>query len=113
MSILRKLCPVEPARRKFLSTIGHVFSSKDAELEHLFGRQLGRKSASKRTPHWFRAKIDIALLHFVIHFHAHRLHLDCVMAPLRFVDKSACNTDESGLTIETTEHTDFIWNFSP
>ena len=70
----RKLCALEPARRKFLPTIGHIFPSEHAELEHLFRRQLGRESWSECAPHRFGAEINIALLHFVVHVHPHGIH---------------------------------------
>ena len=83
MLILRKFGLLEPDCRKFLSAIRHVLSAKDAELEHFSGRKLGRKPAAKRAPHRFRPKIDVALLHFVIHFHFHRLHLNSLSLRLR------------------------------
>jgi len=65
----------EPARRKFFPTIGHVFPAKDAECEHLLRRQLGRETRAKSATHRFCAGIDVAILHFVVHLHAHRFHL--------------------------------------
>ena len=82
MSIPRKLCPLEPARGKFLSAIGHVFSAKDAEREHLFRRKLGCKSPAKSAPCRFRPEINVVLLHFIIHLHAHGFHFD--VAKTRF-----------------------------
>ena len=74
-SSLRNLCSLEPARRKFCPAIGHVFSAEHAELEHLFRRQLGRKPGAEAASNWFRAEINIALLHFVVHLHPYRFHL--------------------------------------
>ena len=65
---------LEPARGKLLGAIRHVLSTEDAELEHLFGRELGFERGGEGSTHWFRAIIDIAFLHQVVHFHAHRPH---------------------------------------
>ena len=70
----RKLCALEPTRRKFFPAIGHVFPAEHAELEHLFRRQLGRESGAECAPHRFCAEINIALLHFVVHLHPHGIH---------------------------------------
>ena len=85
MPILAKLGSFEPACWKFFLAIGHVLSAEDAEIEHLFGGKLGRESAPEGASHRFRAKIDIALLHFVIHFHFHGLHLNSLSLRLRSV----------------------------
>ena len=75
--IRRELRPLEPARRKFLPAIGHVFPTEYAELEHLFRRQLRRKAGTERAPHGFGAEVYVSLLHFVVHLHPHRFHLRC------------------------------------
>ena len=73
--IRRKLRAFEPAFRKFLLAIGHVFSAEHAKLEHLFRRQLGRESGAECAPHRFCVDINIALLHFVVHLHPDRFHV--------------------------------------
>ena len=73
-SIGRKLRPLEPARRKFLPAIGHVFPAKHAEREHLFRCQLWREARAECAPHRFCAEINVALLHFIVHLHPHRIH---------------------------------------
>ncbi len=82
--IWRKLGPREPARRKFLPAIGHIFPAKHAELEHLSRRQVGRESPAESAPHRFRAKINVSLLDFVVHFHPHGLHADVLTSFLSF-----------------------------
>lgn len=84
MSIPRKPCPLEPTRGKFLSAIGHVFSAKNAELEHSSRRKLWREFLAESAPYRFRAEINVILLHFVVHFHAYGLHFDVAKRPFGF-----------------------------
>jgi hypothetical protein len=74
VSLPTKIRFLEPARGKLLGAIRHVLSPEDAELEHLFGRELGFERGGEGSTHWFRAIIDVAFLHQVVHFHAHRPH---------------------------------------
>jgi hypothetical protein len=74
MSILRKLRAFEPACRKFVATIGHVFSAEDTEREHLLRRQLGFELGAEFAAHRLAAEIDVALLHLVVHHYALRSH---------------------------------------
>ena len=74
VSLPTKLRFLEPAGGKLLDAIRHVLSTEDAELKHLFGRELGFERGGESSPHWFRAIINVAFLHQVVHFHAHRLH---------------------------------------
>src|SRR5262245_2232224 len=76
-TIWRKFRALEPASRKFLPAIGHVFSPEYTELEHLFRSQLGRESRAEGAPNRFCAEVNVVLLHFVIHFNPHRFHLMC------------------------------------
>jgi hypothetical protein len=92
--IRRKLGPSEPARRKFLATIGHVLPAKHAKLEHLFRRQLGSESGAECAPRWFRAEINVTLLHFVVHFHADRLHFDLLTSPYHFPRRNRTDTNQ-------------------
>ena len=72
MSVLRKLRVLKSACRKFPSTIGHIFTAKYAQREHLLGSQIGVESRAKIATHRLRPPIDIAFLHLVIYFYAHR-----------------------------------------
>jgi len=72
--IRRKLRPREPARRKFFPAIGHVFPAEHAEFQHLFRCQFRRESGAECAPHRFGAEINVALLHFIVHLHPHRIH---------------------------------------
>src|SRR5215469_382533 len=87
-SIGGKLRPREPARREFVAAIGHVFPAEHSELEHLSRRQIGREPRPERTPDWFCAEINVSLLHFVVHFHPHRVHSFFLTPTLRFVQKA-------------------------
>ena len=69
-----KLRVLEPACGKLLRAIRNVLSPEDAELEHLLGREIGFERGGEGSTHWLRAIIDVAFLHQVVHFHAHRLH---------------------------------------
>ena len=74
MSVLRKLRVLKPACRKLPSTIGHIFTAKYTQCEHLLGSQIGVESKAKIAAHPLRPPINIALLHLVAYLHAHRLH---------------------------------------
>ena len=73
-STRRKLRSYEPARWKLVAAIGHIFSAEHAKFEHLFRRQVRREPWMKRSPNRFCAKINVPLLHFVIHLDTYRLH---------------------------------------
>jgi hypothetical protein len=73
-SIRRKLRSFEPAGRKFLPAIGHIFSPEHTQLQHLLRSQLRLEPGTKITTHRFGAQIDIALLHVVVYHDAHRSH---------------------------------------
>ena len=68
MSVLRELRMLKPVCRKFPSTIGHVFSAKYTQREHLLGSQIGVESRAKIAAHRLRPPIDIACLHLVVYF---------------------------------------------
>src|SRR5215470_11198387 len=75
-SIRRKFRALEPARWKFFSAIGQIFSTEHPQREHLFRRKIGREPGTKCASHWFCAEINVALLHFVVHLHPQQLHPD-------------------------------------
>jgi hypothetical protein len=54
------------------STIGHVFAAKYTQREHLLGSQIGVESRAKIAAHRLRSPINIALMHLVVYFYAHR-----------------------------------------
>src|SRR5262249_41808909 len=56
-AIWRKFHAFEPARWKFLSAIGHIFSAEHAEVEHLFRRQIRLESWSESATHRLCAEI--------------------------------------------------------
>ena len=64
----------KPRRRKLVNTVSHVLPTEDAQLEHLFRRELGLKLRIKVPAGGFSAEIDIVRLHQIIDFHAPLLH---------------------------------------
>src|SRR3954453_15546103 len=62
MTIRRELGAREPARRKFIAAIGHVFSPEDAKREHLPRREFGMEAGAELSSDWFRPPIHIVLL---------------------------------------------------
>src|SRR5207245_11738661 len=74
MSVLRKLRVLKPACWKFGSTIGHVFTAKYSQREHLFRSQIEVESEAKIAAHLLRPPINIVLLHLVVYLYARRFH---------------------------------------
>lgn len=72
---MTKLRVLEPVARKFLRAIGEIFSAKDPESEHLFGRQLRAKTSMEILACRFRAEINVSLLHQIVNGDSHRFHL--------------------------------------
>ena len=69
-----KLCPPKPARRKFSPAIGQVFSSEDAEREHLAWRQVRRESKAELFSRGLGPEVGVPILHSVFDDNVHRLH---------------------------------------
>ena len=72
-----QLCMCKPVGREFILAIGHVFAAKDAECEHLFGRQLWLESRIEILPFRFAESIG-RHLHGVVHVNRCRPFSRCV-----------------------------------
>ncbi len=67
MPFMTKTHAAKPHGGEFSGTVGHVFSAKDTQTQHLGGRQLWLKVRIKITTYGLRQNIDIARLHQVIY----------------------------------------------
>ena len=56
----------EPARRKFVTTISHVFTPEDAEREHLLRRELRVEAGLEVASGRLRPPVHVALLHPIV-----------------------------------------------
>src|SRR3984893_10848497 len=100
--ILREVRAREPARWKFLTTIGHVFPAEHSQRQHLFRRQLRVESRPKFASHRLRPPIDVAFLHFVSHQHTNRLH--------SFI---LCERADAATKSSETKHSSRLFWFTP
>ena len=75
MSIRAKSCILEPIGRKFARTVGHVFTAKNAERQHLFWCQFRTKFGMKVAPDRLDEQVSIVLLHFVVNFDPPFFHI--------------------------------------
>lgn len=74
---------VEPVGRKFVSTVGHVFSAENTEFEHLGRRQLGLKISMKILAKRLGTVINVTRLHRVIYKDSLLTHA-VIAAAMRF-----------------------------
>lgn len=74
MTIVIKLCLLEPRSRKFLPAISHVFATEYPQFEHFFGRQFGLEVGMKVSAGWLSAVVDVARLHQIVNCNAPLSH---------------------------------------
>jgi hypothetical protein len=72
----REFCLREPARRKLVPAIGHVFSAEDTEAQHFWRREFGAEVRVKIAANRCNESVPITPLHPVIHDDGSLLHRD-------------------------------------
>lgn len=80
MTLPAELCFPEPTGWKFLGAICHVLSTEYAESQHFCGREFGFKSSAEVAAHGLRTKVDVTLLHQIVHLDPHWLHWLSIIA---------------------------------
>lgn len=75
MTLGAQLCPIEPACRKFIATIGHISAAENSQLKHLFRREFRSEVRVKIPSRGRGQRISIVLLHFIVDLYPAFLHV--------------------------------------
>lgn len=67
MTFMTKFCVLKPISREFLTAVGHVLATKDAEREHLLGSELRFEARIKVKSFDFCKGVSAVSLHEIIH----------------------------------------------
>ena len=66
MVFVAKFGGVKPTRWEFVAAVGHILTAKDAEGQHLSGREVGLKVRGEVRPGGFEQGVGVALLHEIV-----------------------------------------------
>ena len=71
--------PGEPTTRKFVSAVGHVFSTEHTKAQHFRWREIRPEAWIKVAPDRRDENVPITLLHPIIHSNGSLLHRDRIL----------------------------------